>query len=215
MYIFQPDRYLLKKQIKEFGHYIGGKTSDVGAGGFSRYEQFFKSSEYIKMDIGDDDNLDVIGSADNIPLADASFDSVVSTQVFEHLKNPFKAADEIHRVLKSGGVCLLTVPQWNELHEEPHDYYRYTKFGIGEIFESRGFEVLVIDQRGGFFVSLFQIKVRYLLDRFKLHSRPVVGRIFSRLFKIGTGLAMWLDKKDKSPANKKHAIGWLFILRKK
>jgi SAM-dependent methyltransferase len=215
MYIFQPDRHLLKKQIQEFGHYVVGRTLDVGAGGFSRYEKFFNSSEYVKMDIGADDNLDVVGSADNIPLDDNSFDSVVSTQVFEHLRDPFKAATEIARVLKTGGVCLLTVPQWNELHEEPHDYYRYTKFGISEIFEKRGFETIVIDQRGGFFVTLFQIKVRYLLDRFHLHDHKFIGRIFSRLFKIGTSMALWLDKKDKSLANKKHAIGWLFVLRKK
>lgn len=215
MYIFQPDRYLLKQQIKKFGHYITGKTLDIGAGDFSRYKKFFKTDEYLKMDINNADNLDIVGSADNIPLADNFCDSVVSTQVFEHLKNPFKAADEIFRILKPGGICLLTIPQWNELHEEPNDYYRYTKFGIMEIFETRGFETMVIDRRGGFFTMIFQIKVRYLLDRFHLHNRKFIGRIFSRLFKIGTILVIWLDHLDKSEANQKHTIGWLFILRKK
>ena len=130
MYIFQPDRYLLDKQIRKFSHYIKGKVLDVGAGEVNRYGKYFKFDEYIKMDPRHGDKVDLVGSADNIPLDSESIDSIVCTQVFEHLENPQKSAEEIYRVLKKGGHVLLTVPQMNELHEEPYDFFRYTKFGL-------------------------------------------------------------------------------------
>src|SRR3989344_3390929 len=154
MYIFQPDRYLLEKQIKQASKYVTGRVLDVGAGEFDRYGGVFTCREYIRMDIGAGLNVDVVGSADNIPFADSSFDSVVSTQVFEHLANPLKAAKEVHRVLRAGGMLLITVPQWNELHSEPHDYWRYTKYGFIELFERNGFKVVEYDQRGGFFSNV-------------------------------------------------------------
>lgn len=214
MYIFQPDRFLITQQIKKFGHYIKGKTLDVGAGDFNRYQKFFQSSEYIKMDVRTNGNADLIGSADEIPEKDGNFDSVVSTQVFEHLKNPDQAAREISRVLKPGGHVLITVPQWNELHEEPHDYYRYTKYGIAEIFERNGFKTVLCDQRGGFFTQIAQIQIRYLLDKFNLHNHPYAGWGFSKVFWFCTKIAIWFDRLDKSVANRKHALGWLFVFRK-
>ena len=214
MYIFQPDRYLLKAQIKKYSHYISGRILDVGAGGYSRYQSFFKYDEYIKMDINKNDNIDVVGSADDIPLDDTSFDSVIATQVLEHLKDPQKAVLEINRILKTGGHCLITAPQWNELHEEPHDYFRYTGFGLEELFIKNGFTVVVKDQRGGFFTFIAQAKIRYLLDKWKLHQKPIVGRVMSKIFKFYSMVMIWRDKKDKSSANKKHAIGWLFIFKK-
>lgn len=215
MYIFQPDRYLLEKQIKKFSHYVKGRVLDVGAGDYSRYHHLFSSDEYLKMDIKASDNVDVIASAEDIPFPAETFDSVICTQVFEHLNNPFKVAYEISRILKTGGVCLLTVPQTNELHEEPHDYFRYTKFGLEEIFNKVGLEIIEFDRRGGFFTLIAQLKIRYLLDRFKLHRRKFCGRAASKLFSIYGKFMMGLDKLDKSDANRKHTIGWCVILRKK
>jgi SAM-dependent methyltransferase len=214
MYIFQIDRYLLKKQIKNFSSFITGKVLDIGAGNVSRYEKLFSSNEYLKMDVFKGDNIDFVGTADNIPINDSEFDSVVCTQVFEHLKNPRKSAREIYRILKKGGYCLVTVPQINELHEEPNDFFRYTKYGIEYIFKKEGFAVIEYDQRGGFFVSGVQMFSRYFIDRFKLYNKKILGRLFSYIFKIIGFIALFLDKIDRSKANKKHALGWIFILKK-
>ena len=214
MYIFQPDRYLLEKQIKQAGKYITGRVLDVGAGEFDRYGGVFNCGEYIRMDVNAGLNIDVVGSADNIPFADSSFDSVVSTQVFEHLANPLKAAKEVYRVLKTGGILLITVPQWNELHSEPHDYWRYTKFGIKELFEKQGFKMVEIHQRGGYFTTLAQMNIRYLIDRFSLYNRPFLGKIFNQFIKVFGGLMIGLDGLDKSQANRKHTIGWCAVFKK-
>jgi SAM-dependent methyltransferase len=214
MYIFQPDRYLLKKQIQDASKYIKGKVLDVGSGECDRYGDLFNASQYIKMDVKAGKNVDIVGSAEKIPFDNESFDSVVCTQVFEHLKGPTLGAQEIYRVLKVGGNLLLTVPQINELHEEPYDFFRYTKFGVMQIFEGVGFKLIEYSQRGGFFSTVSQLVMRYLIDRLNLYEHPILGRIFSKCFLLKGKLAIWLDKIDKSPANKKHAIGWCFVFCK-
>ncbi len=214
MYIFQPDRYLLDRQIKKVGHYISGRVLDVGAGEFDRYSRHFASKEYIKMDIRHKKDVDVVGSIEEIPFPDESFDSAVCTQVFEHLENPEKGAKEISRVLKKGGHLLVTVPQMNELHEEPYDFFRYTNYGVSALFERSGFLVVEISQRGGVFSNIAQIKIRYAIDRFDLYKRPAIGRLLAPFLSLYGRFGIFLDYIDTSTANKKHAIGWCVILQK-
>lgn len=214
MYIFQPDRFLLFQQIKKYSFYIKGKVLDVGAGDFSRYRGLFTCEEYIKLDIKKSENIDVVGRVEDLPFKNDSFDSVVCTQVFEHVDNPFKAASEIYRVLKKGGHCLITVPQTNELHEEPYDYFRYTKFGLTKMFTKQGFEILKCEQRGGFFSLCSQFIIRYLIDRFRLYQKKILGRFLNIFLKIFGRFMIFLDKLDKSRANRKHTIGWCLVLRK-
>lgn len=214
MYIFQPDRFLLRKQIEKFSSYISGRVLDIGAGEMDRYKDLFKYKEKINMDISKGKNVDVVGSADNIPFSDDSFDSVLCTQVFEHLKYPNKAASEIFRVLKKDGVVLITVPQTNELHEEPNDFFRYTKYGIRSIFEDAGFKTVIFNQRGGYYSNIAQIKTRRLMDILGLYKKPFLGRIFGKVLSLYGRFMIWLDSIDKGELNRKHTIGWCFIFRK-
>ena len=57
--------------------------------------------------------------------------------------------------------------------------------------------------------------IRYLMDRFYLHRREIAGRIMSRIFQLMGTFAIFLDRLDTSAANRKHAIGWCFVFRKK
>jgi len=214
MYIFQPDRILLKEQIRHFAKYIKGKCLDIGAGSFSRYEELFQCKDYIKMDISSGKNVDIVGRAESIPFEDNSFDSVVCTQVFEHLKYPEQAVKEIFRILKKNGYCLITVPQINELHEEPNDFFRYTNFGLIELFERQGFKTIECIQRGGFFSTVAQLKIRYLIDRFELYKRPLLGKFFNQFIKVYARIMIGLDKFDRSIANRKHALGWCAVFEK-
>lgn len=215
MYIFQPDRFLLQKQVRQYAHHITGKTLDVGAGGYARYDKLFPDAVITKMDVYQNDNVDVVGSADNIPFDDASFDSIICTQVFEHLSEPFIAAAELSRVLKVGGHVLLTVPQVNELHEEPHDYFRYTKFGLKHMFEKNNLELIDCQQRGGYYTTMAQLRTRFLIDKYGLYQRKILGRLCSKMLSMYSHFAMWRDRCDASEANRKHTIGWAIILQKK
>lgn len=212
--IFQPDRYLLRKQIKKYAHFISGVVLDAGSGDGERYKSFFNFDKYITLDINFSHSADIVGSVENIPAESGSFDSVISTQVLEHIKNPQKAVEEFYRVLKPGGHCLVTVPQMNELHEEPNDYFRFTKFGLEEIFGQAGFKIIFIDQRGGFWSADMQIRIRYVIDLFRLNKIHLLRWIFQPFILINGMLAILLDFVDKSRASQKHAIGWLVIAQK-
>lgn len=212
--LFQPDRYLLKKQIKKYAHYINGVVLDAGSGDGERYKNLFNFDKYIKLDINPSSNADVVGSVENIPLENNNADSIISTQVLEHVKNPQKAVSEFYRVLKSGGHCLVTVPQFNELHEEPNDYFRFTKYGLEEIFSNAGFKIILIDQRGGFWSVNMQIQIRYAIDLFRLNKIRILRWFFQPFILLNGVMAIFFDFFDRSCANRKHAIGWLIIAQK-
>lgn len=212
--LFQPDRYLLKEQIKKYSHYINGIILDAGSGDGERYKNFLKFNKYIKLDINKSNYPDIIGSVENIPLGDCNVDSIISTQVLEHIKNPQKAVNEFYRVLKFGGYCLATVPQLNELHEEPNDFFRFTKYGLEEIFNRAGFKIILIDRRGGFWAANMQMHIRYLVDLFRLNKISVLRWIFQLFILVNGLIAILFDFLDISSANRKHAIGWLIIAQK-
>jgi len=212
--MFQPDRYLLKKQIKRNSHFIKGIVLDAGSGGDGRYKSFFKCDKYLTLDINPKNNPDVVGSILNIPMAENSVDSIISTQVLEHVKNPQKAVEEFFRILKNNGYCLVTVPQSSELHEEPNDYFRFTRFGLEELFKKAGFKIILIEKRGGFWALRSQEPIRYLIDLFDLNKHLWLAKIFNLFFWLGGNLTIWLDSLDKSQANSKQALGWLIIAQK-
>lgn len=214
MYIFQPDRYLLRKQIQKFSHYITGKVLDVGAGSFDRYQELFTVDSYARMEIEAGPGIDAVGTAYDIPFPDNSFDSVISTQVFEHLARPIDAAKEMYRVLKPGGHALASVPQTNELHEEPHDYFRYTNHGLKILFEDAGFTILEMEKRGGYHSLLAQLKIRYAIDRYSLYKRSFLGAIAAKCIAAYARWMLLRDQHDYSTASEKHAIGWCVILKK-
>ncbi len=100
---------------------------------------------------------DVFGSALEVPFGAATFDTVLSTQVLEHVSRPAQLLHEAQRVLKPGGYLVLTAPQTNPLHEEPHDYFRYTCYGVRALAEEAGHYVAEIRPRGGAIATLPQI----------------------------------------------------------
>lgn len=214
MSIFQPDRYLLKKQIKKYSHYLKGVILDAGSGEAERYKSFFKFDKYLKLDIDSLGRPDIVGSVEDIPLEDSSVDSIISAQVLEHVENPSKALAEFYRILKPGGHCLVTVPQLSELHEEPRDFFRFTRFGLEEIFKKAGFKILILEERGGFWVANAQMRIRYAIDLFRLNKIRVLRWFFQPFIWLNGMLAVFLDKIDRSQASQKHALGWLVIARK-
>ena len=106
------------------------------------------------------------------------------------------------------------MPQWNELHEVPHDYLRYTNFGLQKLFEENGFTVEVMDQRGKYHALLAQLHIRHLIDRFKPYDRPLMMLWLGPLTKLMAVWALWRDSMSKKPADALHAIGWCVLARK-
>lgn len=212
--IFQPDRAWLKKLIKEFGHYVTGRMLDVGAGDIDRYAKFFNYSERLTTDIQAGKNIDIVAAADNLPFADREFDSAVCTQVLEHVSNPQQVVKEINRVLKSRGYALVSVPLTAELHEQPHDYWRYTRYGIEQLFINNGFEVIENKQEGSYYSMIANVKIRHAINKYKLFERPFLGRIASKFFRVYGGMMMWRDQRSSHEADRRHTLGYVLVARK-
>jgi len=139
----------LAVSIRELGGAITGKTLDIGCG-TKPYESLFKSCEYIGLEIDNEANrktkkADYYYDGHRFPFDREIFQSVVVNEVFEHVFNPDEFLDEINRVLKPGGVVLMTMPfVWDE-HEQPFDFARYSSFGIKALMERHGF--IIEEQR--------------------------------------------------------------------
>jgi SAM-dependent methyltransferase len=215
MIITQPDRYLLIEQVRKFAPRLTGKILDVGSGRSRRYETFCTNkSSYVTMDHSTDGGPDIVGSAEAIPLPDASIDSIICTQVLEHLPHPHIAMKEMARILKAKGFILLTIPQQNELHEVPHDYFRYTCFGLRVLFEDAGFQVLEMDQRGKYHAMMTQIRIRHLINIWHPYERKWVMLVLAPLTKLLTYWSLYRDKLSRNPAAKLEAIGWCILAQK-
>jgi SAM-dependent methyltransferase len=78
-----------------------------------------------------------------------AYDSAICLEVLEHIPNPSKAISEIYRILKPGGILVVSVPHLSRLHEEPYDFFRYTHYGLRALLEGAGFQVLQMERRGG------------------------------------------------------------------
>jgi SAM-dependent methyltransferase len=140
----------------------GARVADVGAGE-APYRELFAHTEYMTIDWaqtihdGPRAGVDIVAPADQIPVDDASFDGVLLTQVLEHVPEPARVLAELHRVLRPGGRLYLTAPLVWELHELPHDYYRYTDEGLSHLLAAAGFVDLRVDPRNDCFTTLAQL----------------------------------------------------------
>lgn len=121
-----------------------GRVLDVGCGHMPfRGDALRVADAYEGFDVERrTEGVTHVGNAEAMPeIPSASYDTVFSFEVLEHLPHPQRAVAEMGRVLKPGGVLLLSVPHLSRLHEEPHDYFRYTVYGVRTLLGDAGFEV--------------------------------------------------------------------------
>jgi len=150
-----------------FSKYARGLLADIGCGD-KPYREMLKPNvtQHVGIDhadtLHDKASIDLLGTAYAIPVADEYFDTAICTAVLEHLEEPDKAIKETRRVLKQGGYAIYGVPFFWHLHEEPRDFFRYTKYGLRFLFEKNGFEIIELNALSGFWVTFGQELVYYL-----------------------------------------------------
>lgn len=122
----------------------GGSTVlDVGSGD-APYRELFAQHRYLTSDwegtfYAADRAPDVVGPAHALPLPDDAVDAIVCTQVLEHVPDPAAALQEFARLVRPGGRLWVTTPLTWYLHEQPHDYYRFTNHGLRHLVSQAGF----------------------------------------------------------------------------
>jgi SAM-dependent methyltransferase len=131
--------------------YVEGTVLDAGAGSMT-YRSLLAplAKRYVSADLrAERVELDVVCDLTCAPFRAGTFDTAVCSQVLEHTPNPQRLLRELARCLRPDGVLLLTAPHISYLHGEPHDYFRYTKYGLAAMLESSGFEVVLVEESGG------------------------------------------------------------------
>lgn len=144
-----------------------GRMLDFGCGS-KPYRKLFDVDAYIGTDIAisghdhSNEDIDVYYDGKTLPFSDNEFDTIFSSEVFEHVFNLPEILTELRRVLKPQGKMLITLPfVWDE-HEIPYDYARYTSFGIVHILEEKGFHVLEQRKTTAYVETVFQMWAAYV-----------------------------------------------------
>lgn len=195
--------------------YLKGCLIDIGCGS-KPYKNLLAPyvTEHIgvehKATLHDKSNIDLVGTAYQIPVEGASFDSAICTAVLEHLEEPELAVRECYRVLKPGGVAIYSVPFIWHIHEEPRDFYRFSKYGLQYLFEKVGFEVLELNALSGFWVTFGQL---FVYNIYRLNRGPLRWlRIIDAVGLLLQAIAYGLDKFDKT---EQWTWMYMIVVRKK
>lgn len=150
----------------------GSRILDAGAGE-QQYRRFCNRLEYVAQDFAqyscegdgrglhpgswEQSSLDIISDITAIPEPDASFDAVMCVEVFEHLPEPIKAIREFARLLKPGGLLILTAPFCSLTHFAPYHYYTgFNRYFYETLLPVNGFKIVELQENGNYFEYLAQ-----------------------------------------------------------
>jgi SAM-dependent methyltransferase len=185
--------------VAEFAASLAPQARMLDAGaGEGNYKHYFARQRYCGFDlaIGDADwnysRLDVVGNLLNLPFRDSTFDACLSVVTLEHVREPARALTELARVLVPGGRLLLIAPlEWEE-HQQPHDYYRYTQFGLEYLLSQAGMAEISIAPVGGF----FRLLARRMLNGLQFFPGPLM--LVAAVFLVPPALVLpWFEPLDQ------------------
>ena len=213
--IFFNQNYLIRKElfknIKSLSKDLSGVLLDFGCGS-KPYEKLILSwggvVKYIGVDIEEsghtheNEKIDFFWDGKRLPFENSSFDSVLCSEVLEHVFEPDDTLQEIKRVLKDGGKILLTIPFFWEEHEIPYDYARYSSYGIKYLLDKNGFRIVKMQKCGNSVQVVFQIinccLEKYILKIKNLFIRYVAIALFGMpLNVLGIIFSLVLPKNDR------------------
>jgi len=198
-----------------------GTCVDIGCG-LRRYEPIYRTkvSAYIGLDWPqnlDRARPDVMADAQQVPLTDQCADTVLATELMEHLPDPAIFLREVTRILRPGGVFIFSVPFLEPLHEEPRDYLRFTPYSLGRLMQQWGFVIETLEQRGGWWSVVLGSFINQAIYDWASPAGPMGIRRYSWLTPIVLPIcamaqfaAYYLDKVFNNP---KYTLGYVVVAR--
>lgn len=214
MIIFQPDRELLRRFVAAHAPAMRGRILDIG-GGNRRYATLFTHATSFEVaDIDPAQNPDIVASAESLPMENATYDGILCTQVLGDVWDVPRAVAEMIRVLKPGGLLLLTESLLNEEHDAPRDFWRFTQEALRKLLEP-SCEIRALEARGGYFSQRAQQAIRYRIEKYDLYHRPLIGRYAHVWASLIGRIAIARDRRDPSAANRKFPLGYCLLAYKK
>lgn len=203
---------LLEAVESKLKKYARGDLLDAGAGTLS-YRHLIKDAgcSYKSIDFKQTHpELDHVGDIQAMPFGDSSFDTVLCVEVLEHVPYPAKALTEFYRVLRPNGTVIITVPHIGYLHNEPYDFYRYTKYGLEVLLTDAGFHILSIEPSGGLLAFLQHIPATVFIG--VTHDIPVIGAVVHELTYWASKVTIWIDRMIDKP--KLFAVHYVVVAKK-
>ena len=206
--------WLLRKNsrdVAELAPLCKGELLDIGCGE-KPYEALLRP--YVTRYVGFDhpetqharDAVDVWGTATDLPFPDRSFDTVVAFQVLEHVEDPAAMTREAFRILRPGGVFIVTTPFMHGVHEAPRDFYRYTEYGLRHLLTTAGFDDIDIEATSGALMML-GLRFSYFLEKYRW---PRVRWIVNTLQVLAQALGAVLDRRFRDETD---TVGYVTVAR--
>ena len=208
-------------QLAQEGH-INGTLYDLGCGEMPYRDWLLEFADnYTGVDWSDTLHklkADIIADLNqSLPIKDEVANTVISLSVMEHLCEPQRFLNEAHRILKTEGTMVLQVPFMWWVHEAPHDYFRYTHYGLEYMFKKSGFTNITILPIAGFW-SMWILKFNYQTVRLVRYSsswpwpfHKLITLFMQGLWAIDQRVAFWLDKHWKAESE---TVGYFVVAKK-
>ena len=178
--------YGTSEVMNELRHLVRGDVLAYGAGK-GKQKQFILSrcpgvTKYTALDIEPHASVDIVADVLASGLPDASYDTIISNQVIEHVRKPWIMVHEIARLLKSGGTAIVTGPFLVPYHAHPSDFFRYTEEGLRSLCRDAGLEEVLCTKHGGFGAVAGEMLRHRFFSPYVTHSRfkRMLGRFTER-----------------------------------
>jgi SAM-dependent methyltransferase len=191
------------------------RVLDAGAGEV-RHARYFARQRYCGVDLAVGDRawnysrLDAVADLTHLPFASGCFDAAINIVTLEHVREPESVMREIARVLAPAAPLLAIVPHEWEVHQSPHDYFRYTRHGMAYLLERAGMVDIEIRPVGGY----FRLLARRLLNGLQFFSGGMrwLGFIPAALLLVPPALLIpYLDFLDR---DRNFTLGYICTARK-
>lgn len=186
----------LRRELRPATAAVRGRVLDAGSGrGVWRDVIRSGGAEYESIDHAPrgGDCPTWIGDVMEMPqVPPIRYDAVVSHQVLEHLPRPWKALEEFYRVLRPGGVLVISVPHLARRHELPHDYFRFTQEGVTSLLWDAGFREISVRPVGGVFCFLHHQASSIFPG--VLAPVPLLGAMLALINLPFSWISAWLDR---------------------
>jgi SAM-dependent methyltransferase len=194
---------LIERSLALCGPELEGELLDVGSGSDPYRGCFPNVRRKVNCDYsGTRGPVDFLSSAVQLPVRAETFDSILCTEVLEHVPDPLATWREFHRVLRPGGRVLLSTPMYWPPHELPFDFYRYPEHGLRALVTRSGFEIEAMYPRGGVWALWGQVTLHVMPQYFRFRwQRWLWNRAL-------LGLDRWRN-------NAQITLGWTVLARKK
>ena len=192
------------------------RVLDAGAGE-GQYRHHFARHRYCGVDLAvgdtawDYSKLDALADLTALPFRTAAFDAAIHIVTIEHLSEPGAALAEIARTLAPGGVLLIAAPHEWEVHQAPHDYFRYTRYGLAYLLEKSGFEVREMRAAGGY----FRLLARRLLNGLQFFTGGVRWLFFVPAAILLVPPALILPLLDPLDRDRNFTLGYVCLARRR